>query len=31
MSSTPLVELYRPTTFDDIVLDPLNKNSKKYN
>lgn len=25
MSSTPLVELYRPTTFDDIVLDPLNK------
>ena len=25
MSSTPLVELYRPTNFDDIVLDPLNK------
>jgi replication factor C subunit 3/5 len=25
MSSTPLVEQYRPTTFDDIVLDPLNK------
>jgi replication factor C subunit 3/5 len=25
MSSTPLVEQYRPNTFDDIVLDPLNK------
>jgi len=25
MSSTPLVELYRPTSFDNIVLDPLNK------
>ena len=25
MSSTPLVELYRPTNFDNIVLDPLNK------
>jgi len=25
MSSTPLVEQYRPTNFDNIVLDPLNK------
>jgi len=25
MSSTPLVELYRPTNFENIVLDPLNK------
>jgi replication factor C subunit 3/5 len=24
-SGIPLVELYRPTNFDDIVLDPLNK------
>jgi replication factor C subunit 3/5 len=25
MSGVPLVEQYRPTNFDDIVLDPLNK------
>ena len=29
---TPWVEKYRPNTFDDIVLDPLNKsNFRKYN
>ena len=26
MNGIPLVEAYRPKTFDDIVLDPLNKN-----
>ena len=25
MSKIPFVEAYRPTKFDDIVLDPLNK------
>jgi replication-associated recombination protein RarA len=24
-NSTPWVEIYRPSHFDDIVLDPLNK------